>query len=623
MPSELDLRRFYDRSPVGFYRSTLQGRFVFASPYVAKILGYAHPDELMALDLTKDVYFEPSERAELVERYRQAGVVDGVRVRWRQKNGAPVTVRIFGFVVQEPGGVVFDATLIDVTEQEAAEAALAVKAQELNATTSKLQMFLQQMPVLFWTVDAHLVITSSDGAIAQMLGHAPGLNIGRKLTAYFNTEDPAHPAIARHHDALRGLVSTFDYEHAGKTYTTTIAPQRNARGDIVGAMGMAVDVTAARQLERRLVDAQRAESLGVLAGGLAHDFNNLLVAVLGNADLALRDTTAAMPARDAIENVRDAALRAAELTQQLLAYAGRGEVAHHEIALGPIVDELVRILQPSIPPHVRVVVEIPPVLPRMVADARAVRQVMMNLIANARDALQERGGTIVVTAQVATETASANGDALAVPSPGAYLQIDVRDDGLGMAPEVKRRIFDPFFTTKESGHGLGLASVLGLVRSHNGGIRVASEPGRGTTFTILWPVRGEGRPITQPPAATAVPLARVLVVDDDEMVRDVLARMLDDLGYEATCAAGGSAGVAAAQNTAFDVAFIDLTMPGLAGPPLVAALRAARPKMPIVVCSGFDRDHKGPMVVDGYLSKPFRLADLEAELVRVLAQRVP
>ncbi len=622
-PSEEDLQRFYERSPVGFYRSNSDGRFIFVNPAMVKILGYESADELSQLSIGDDIYVDAKERIALVERYRTLGVVDGVRVRWRRKDGSAIVARVFGYVVNTAAGAIFDATLVDVTELESTEAALAAKALELETSTATLRMLLRQMPVLLWTVDCDLRITSSDGAMKAVLGYERGQFHGKTLFELFQTEDATMLPIARHIDALAGNIVTYDFEFENKNFVTTIAPQLDSSGHVVGAISIALDVTGHRRWEKRMAEAQRAESLGVLAGGLAHDFNNLLVAILGNADLGLRELAAHAPARGPLENVRDAALRAAELTKQLLSYAGRGAVASSEVDLAPVVDELVRILQPSIPAHIKVEVAMQAELPKLRADGGALRQVVMNLLSNARDAIGAHPGTIKISSYEVRDSGETTAhDVLPVPSPGVYAVLDVSDDGPGMAPEIRNRIFDPFFTTKPTGHGLGLASVIGIVRAHNGAIRVVSKLGEGTQFTILWPVKGRGRAPTQESTAVrAQKRAHVLVIDDDEMVRDVLGRMLSDLGFETNCQPDGNAGIAAVQVQAYDVAIVDLTMPGLSGAPLIAELRRLQPRMPIVVCSGYDRDHKGPMQVDGYLAKPFRISDLESLVVKVLAQQ--
>jgi two-component system, cell cycle sensor histidine kinase and response regulator CckA len=618
-PSEDDLRRFYQRSPVGFYRSTVDGRFLFVNPALVQILGYGSAEEVLALRITDQVYFDPAQRKELIEHYMKLGLVDGVRVRWRHKNGGAVTVRVYGYITEDPSGTTFDATLIDVTELEAAQAALNSKATELETTTAKLHLFLQQMPLLVWTVDRQLTITSFEGSSDSSLGQQRGAHIGKTLQTFLAKDnDACRTAIAKHHEALGGRSVSLDFAHNERQFVISIAPECDADGTVIGCIATAVDVTSSRQLEKRMVEAQRAESLGVLAGGLAHDFNNLLVAILGNADLGLRELPRGASARAPLVNVRDAALRAAELTTQLLAYAGRGDVSTSSVDLPPVVQELLRIMHTSIPDHITVTTTMDDSLPSVRADAGALRQVIMNLISNARDAIASNHGTIDIVAK----RMHVNGDwpnqedGQLVPEPGDYVCLQVTDTGPGMNEQTRRKVFDPFFTTKATGHGLGLASVLGIVRSHGGGLMVTSQLGVGSTFSVLWPIRRSGRISTQPAMGSDAVRGTVLVVDDDEMVRDVLSRMLVDLGYQVLCSHSGVAALEQLAHHDVSLIILDLTMPGLSGAPLVTELRKVKPATPIVVCSGYDRDHKGPLAVEGYLSKPFRLSDLELVLQR-------
>lgn len=363
-----------------------------------------------------------------------------------------------------------------------------------------------------------------------------------------------------------------------------------------------------------MVETQRAQSLGLLAAGLAHDFNNLLVAVLGNADLALREIPADKPGRCAIENIRIAGLRAAELTDQLLAYAGRGGAGTTRIEPLGIVDELLRIFAPSLPAHAEILVDIPARL-ALRGDPAQLRQVLLNLISNARDALGTRSGTITVSAELVQIVDEDPDDTLAAP-PGNYVALRVGDSGPGMNAETRKKMFEPFFTTKQTGHGLGLAAVVGIIRTHGGGIRVRSTPGQGTEVTVFWPAA-----VTAPIAVVSSPASSptVLVIDDEALVRDVVARMVEDLGYAAMTAADGPSGIDLAERA--DAVLVDLSMPQMSGADVVAALRQKRPGLPVVVCSGYDRDSRGPIQADAYLPKPFRIDALERTLAKLLPLR--
>jgi nitrogen-specific signal transduction histidine kinase/CheY-like chemotaxis protein len=413
-----------------------------------------------------------------------------------------------------------------------------------------------------------------------------------------------------HRRALAGETVKFASEMRGKHVVTTVCPHISG-DEIVGAVGTCVDVTANHVLERRMVDAQRAESLGVLAGGLAHDFNNLLAAILGNADLALRELAPRAPGRAPLENIRQASLRAAELTNQLLAYAGRAGVSSTRVSPIPLIDELLRISAATMPSNVHVRVAIDPEL-SLRGDASQIRQVLLNLINNARDALTGRGGTITISGRLYHHNGERSSEDELTAPPGSYVTLEVADDGPGMPAETRHRIFEPFFTTKPTGHGLGLAAVLGIVRAHTGGLQVMTAPGTGTRFVILWPAASPAdQPIAQPQTGQTV-----LIVDDEDLIRDVVARMIEDLGYSAITATDAQAGLAIVDNLPVDAVLIDLTTPP-ATTHLAMTVRARRPSLPIILCSGFDHDGGA----DAYLPKPFRIDALDQTLARLLPRR--
>jgi len=613
-PTDRDLYRLFERSPIGMYRSTQGGSFVYANPALAKLLAFDSVEALLGANLTTDIYLDPSERPRLIEAYRAKGVIDGARVRWKTRDGRVLVVQIFGHVVEDAQGVAsFDASVIDITTVEAQNEELRTQRGELERTAHTLEIVLRQAPALYWLTDDNLRVIGSGGAAREILGSAPGRWVGHLVPEVLDDEQARNEVVAVHRRALAGATSSFTIEHVGKMLATTIAPWRRD-GVVVGVIGTAIDITATHALERRMVDAQRAESLGVLAGGLAHDFNNLLVAILGNADLGLRDTQPGAPGRAALENIRQAALRAAELTDQLLAYAGRGGVSTARVAPRPLVEELLRISAATMPDNIAVEVDIVPDV-AIRGDAAQIRQVFLNLIANARDAIGARGGRIAISAHVHVHDGLPDSDdVVSAPAPGTYVLLEVADDGPGIDRELRRRIFEPFFTTKDTGHGLGLAAVLGIVRAHGGGLRLRSEPGTGVRFHVLWPAA-----ITPVALAAVAAISRtVLVIDDEDLVRDVVARMIEDLGYAALTAPDGPAGIAIVQQQAIDAVLVDLTMPRMDGGEVVAALRAQRPGMPIVLCTGFDRDRKGPIPADAYLAKPFRIETLEQTLAKLL-----
>jgi PAS domain S-box-containing protein len=595
------------------YRSTEDGWLLYANPAFARMLGYGSVEELREINLNRDVYQDPAVRPELIREHRAKGVIVGVRVHWRTRNGRPLTVQFFGHMIEDDEGQTsFDASVLDITDAEAASRELHDQRAELERVARTLELVVRQMPALYWLVDLDLRIQRTGGAVQEVLGFSPDRWIGHTLHEPIAEDGSSGESIDTHLRALAGETVTYTAEFRGKQLATTIAPHR--RDDkIVGAIGTAIDVTASHALERRMVDAQRAESLGVLAGGLAHDFNNLLVAILGNADLGLRDTPRGAPGRLSLENIRHASLRAAELTDQLLAYAGRGRIGVTRVDPAGVIDELLRISAPTMPATVRVDVDIPVGL-AIRGDEAQVRQVLLNLIANARDALGGRGGAIAIAGRTTHHRGDPDPDDVLTAAAGHYVELEIADDGPGIDPDVRRRIFEPFFTTKPTGHGLGLAAALGIVRAHRGGIRLSSAPGAGARFTVLWPATTT--PAEQP---AVTPIHRtVLVIDDEDLVRNVVARMIEDLGYAARTAPDGPTGIEMLDREAIDAVIVDLTMPRMNGADVIAAMRAKQPELRIVLCTGFDRERRGPVQADAYLPKPFRIEALESTLSRLL-----
>ncbi len=605
--------RLIDRSPIAMYRGDEAGTLHHVNAALVRLLGYDSAEELLACNLGRDIYVDPADRARLIERYRPQGGLAGVKAQWRTKQGKELTVQIYGHVVEDPDGAVFDVSVLDITELETANALLRKEREALATTATMLDFVVRQMTAIYWIVDRDLRICKAGGAIQELLGFAPGRFVGMTIEQVQRLDPASSDSVVMHRRALAGETITFTSEFRNKHVVTTVCPHRSDDA-IVGAIGTCLDVTSHYMLERRMVDAQRAESLGVLAGGLAHDFNNLLAAILGNADLALRELAPRAPGRAPLENIRQASLRAAELTDQLLAYAGRGGVASTRVSPAPLIEELLRISAATIPANVGVRVDIGRELV-LRGDASQIRQVVLNLINNARDALGARGGTIAITGRLLRHDGAVHRDDIVTAPAGTYVELEVADDGPGMSHETRRRIFEPFFTTKPTGHGLGLPAVLGIVRAHGGGLRVDAAPGDGVRFQVLWPST-----FTPAELAAVPPPANghtVLIIDDEDLVRDVVARMIEDLGYAAITATDGPAGLAIVDNLPIDVVLVDLTMPQMTGIQLVSALRERHPDLPIILCSGFDRDGRGTSA-DAYLPKPFRIDALDQALTRLL-----
>lgn len=373
-----------------------------------------------------------------------------------------------------------------------------------------------------------------------------------------------------------------------------------------------------RRFEEQMWQTQKLESLGVLAGGIAHDFNNLLVGVLANADLA-KSTHDSEQRAQLLNEVIASARRAAELSNQMLAYSGKAALTRERIDLTQLVRDLKPMIAAVASKRARPRYEL---APRLIVegDATQLRQVVFNLILNAAEALGDKAGIVQVhlRREMRDEIES---PFLDEPLPaGEYVCIEVTDDGCGMSDETLARMFDPFFTTKFTGRGLGLASVLGIVRGHRGALEVETELGVGTTCRALFPASG-GEPTvrsSRPSVTRAMRSLRVLVVDDEPMVRKTTAILLRTEGHDVIEARDGDVAVRMFQkhSQSIDLVIIDATMPQMSGAEAIAELRRLVPEIPIILVSGYSEELATGSARDrvGFLQKPYSLGELQAAI---------
>jgi len=386
-----------------------------------------------------------------------------------------------------------------------------------------------------------------------------------------------------------------------------------------------------RHLEEQVRHAQKLESLGVLAGGIAHDFNNLLMVILGNAALALDGLPANAPHREPITEIEKASRRAADLCGQMLAYSGKGAFRIELTDLSELVEEMAHMLEISISKKAALRYEFGRGLPAIAVDATQVRQVVLNLITNASEAIGERDGVIAIkTRVVECDHEDLAGSYLNESlSAGTYVCLEVKDTGQGMDRVTRQRLFDPFFSTKFAGRGLGMAAVIGIIRGHEGAIKVRSEPGIGTTIQALFPAAA--RP-DRSLEATSISddvcdggtTGTVLLVDDEAAVRRVGARMLETLGYVVVTASDGIEALSALTAARDEIVcvLLDLTMPHLDGEETCRELRNIRADIPVIVSSGYNAQDvtqrfAGLNQVE-FIQKPYSIAALGSVLREML-----
>ena len=519
----------------------------------------------------------------------------------------------------------FNQMLVTLEQRDAA----------LRQSEAQVRALIEQAADGIFITDRAGVLLDLNESAARMLGATREQLHGRDLSLLL-VEEGQEQARAEQDRLQAGeaVVSTRRYRRRdGSVFPGEVSVKRLSDGRLLHTVR---DVTERQraaaereQFERRLQETQKLESLGVLAGGIAHDFNNILTGILGNASLAALEVNPSSPAKANLDYIQQGALRAADLCKQMLAYSGRGRFVVRRLNLNRLIEDTTDLLRLSISKHAALRFNLLPDLPPIEADATQMRQVIMNLVINASEAIGEKSGVIGVSTGVIRVDRSYLGNTILAPElpEGPYVYFEVSDTGCGMSPATQARIFEPFFTTKFAGRGLGLAAVLGIVRGHKGAMKIYSEVGRGTTFKLLFP-QAQGSEDALAPADRAAGTwrgqGRVLVVDDEATVRTAAALMLRRLGFEADVAVDGQEAVElfARDPQRYDLVLMDLTMPRLDGEQAFTELRRLRSSVRVVLMSGFNQQEavarftgKG---LASFLQKPFPLEGLTSVLQRVL-----
>lgn len=381
--------------------------------------------------------------------------------------------------------------------------------------------------------------------------------------------------------------------------------------------------------QRALHRAQKMESLGVLASGVAHDFNNLLVGISGQSELAKAKLPPDSPARTHIEQSITASRRAAELIGHLFAYTGQSQPEITTISLNELIENNLMLFQAAIPKSIELISKLKPSLPYVNGDRGQIQQVLMNLIINAAEAIGQARGSVIVSTEVEDVTSSNSVNPVHVGeplSPGRYVVLTVEDNGCGMDTDTLSKIFDPFFTTKFTGRGLGLASVLGIIRSHKGGMEIASEPNVGTLFKLFLPATTDTppEPITEFDGVNEDYDKLILIIDDEEFVRSAAADILRVEGFDVVTVDNGEDGIDFFQSCPEEVGLVllDLSMPGMTGEETLARLRKISPNVTVLLSSGYSQTGLPKRVKEmgaaGFIAKPYTSAQLHLAIRRHL-----
>jgi len=524
----------------------------------------------------------------------------------------------------------------------------------IRESEARYNLLAENISDVIWTVDTEGIVTYISPSIERMRGYTPEEMIGHRFEEFMPAETAetlrTQMASALYPGGLESPPSTetrvFEVEQYKKNgeiihMDVTASPILDTEGHLVELAGVARDVTERhaqekerKRLEHEIQNARKLESLGMLAGGVAHDFNNILVSVMGYTGILLKKLTPQSSESGLVQKIETAAERASDLANHMLSYSGKRSLKLEPVNLNLIVNEMPELLESTLSPKADLQLKPAPQIPSINADATQLRQVAMNLILNASDALGEGAGTISVT----TGSTFIENNALDRMRWGAHLPegdfvfIEVTDTGCGMDEETSSKIFEPFFTTNFTGRGLGMAALLGIVRSHSGAIDLETEPEKGTTVRIYFPKTDSesNEPHTPSDSDETLhkPEGTVLVIDDDDFVRMALRSMLEDVGMNVLLASNGQEGIDLYQEKKNEIGIVllDMTMPGMQGDEVFDKLKEFDPDAVIVIVTGYSEEDIDRIFKEkdlrGFLQKPFTEEELEKTIAVALAPSI-
>jgi len=638
---EAVLMSLFEATPAGV--ALLKDRvFIQVNKALCNITGYSeeemtgmqtrilYPDEEEFIRIGRELY-------KIMER-EGLGVCEAMLKR---KDGRLINV-ILGLSPFDPNdfsaGVC--ATVLDITWNKRAEEAL-------RESESKYRFLMENMTDMVWTADLNLTVTYVSPSIEKSLGYTPEERIGHKTSEIMVHESFEHAALILGKELVRekqegidpNRAVTFEtaYYHKNGSilwFENAASPIRDEAGNFIGIYGVSRNITdrkkaekERRRLEIQLAQAQKMEAIGTLAGGIAHDFNNILSSVLGYAGLARMKLENGQSLEEELNGIMKAGVRARDLVKQILTFSRQTDIERSSLDPVPVVKETLKFLRASLPATIEIQQDLPDACRTIVADPTQIQQIVMNLCTNAAYAMKEKGGLLCVEVKdIDTREGARRFEGL---DSGWYLQLSIADTGCGIPQEVIGRIFDPFFTTKGRGEGtgMGLSVVHGIVKDMGGDIFVDSEPGKGTTFHVLFPLH-EGTPGRVPAEQPVMRKGsgRILFVDDEEGVLLSGRGILEQLGYQviSTTSAAEALEIFRTRNREIDLVLTDMTMPGMTGLELSERLHEIRPDIPILLSTGFSKGISEEKIagsgIRDLVMKPMVASELSETVHRVLAR---
>ncbi|MDD2273495.1 MAG: response regulator [Desulfuromonadaceae bacterium] len=495
------------------------------------------------------------------------------------------------------------------------------------------------VPDMISIVDLNNTILRVNRAMADRCGLTPQEIVGRKChEVVHGLENP--PPNCPHARLVRdGLVHNEEVHEKvfDAVFDVTVSPLNDDDGLMSAVVHVMRDITGRKlaeknlqNFERQFQQTQKLESLGVLAGGIAHDFNNILTIIIGHCFIIREDVDSGMSYKSHVEQIENSANRAADLCRQMLTYAGKEHLVQTQVNLWLLVDETVKMLKSALKKNVTIETDLKRDVPEIVGDNSQIRQVIMNLILNAGESIEDNNGTVKISLEKTTVPAGqveVDFFGNSIP-PGSYASVKVVDNGCGMVEEVQKRIFEPFFTTKFTGRGLGMSTVLGIIRAHSGALQLFSEKGVGTTFNVYLPLLtvADAAETTSgiETAATGKKKYTIMLVDDEVALLTVGAALLEAMGFSVVTASNGSDAVEIyrQQQSGIDLVIMDLVMPGMGGVEAYRELRKIDSVVPVMICSGYGAESVEDVITGdqraSFLHKPYNPAELRMELNRMV-----
>ncbi len=642
LESEKKYRLLADNTKDVIWQVDLDLRFTYVSQSVEQLTGHTQ-DEWIGSKLSEHCDEENFMKmaqvlsAELSKGSGSKGATFEATLLNKKKE--PVPVEISGKILFGKNGIpmALQGTTRDISERK-----------RLEESVLRLASIVESSDDAIIGKTLNGIITNWNAGAEKLYGYSAEDIIGQNISILLPPEsvDDFPDILTR---LSRGeAVSHFETKRRTKDggivdVSLAISPIKTPEGQIIGASSTARDITDLKRLEKerleianKLLQAQKLESLNVMAGGIAHDFNNQLMVVLGNLDLVIDDLPPDSEARISVQNAIQASERMAELSRQMLVYTGSTLFSPADMDLNELLNRNLHTLKLGVSAHVGLDLELGDRLPHIKGDAEQIRRLVMNLLINASEAIGDYQGEIRISTGVVDcdESYLRHSQLEEKPDPGRFVFLEVKDTGCGMDAETIGKLFDPFFTTKFTGRGLGMAEVIGTVRSHRGALFVFSQIRKGTTIRVLFPVlreakassvTGMGIVETQSVSRDAVSRQKtILLVDDEELVRIMVQKRLETLGYKTITASDGEEGfvVFRDRQNEIDLVMLDFAMPKMNGVEVFRELIKIKPDVKVILCSGYTENVVMQSFPDerpaGVLHKPYKTEDMKAELKRLL-----